>query len=219
MKSFLKNNSLVLLSYLCLLVASFVVIGSFKKTDIHLYLNSLVGNPFFDKFYFYITYLGDGNMAIVMLLLLMFYNVRIGLYCSMTFIFASLSSVGLKHFFFDDVNRPFYVFNYFEHIQLCLVDGVDVFIHNSFPSGHATQAFAIFMSLAFSLSSKKIKFLLLILAVLTAYSRVYISQHWLEDVVAGSFVGTSFSVLFYFLIFNHKKIVLLNQSLFKIKKT
>jgi len=218
LKSFLKNNALILVLYLIALTVALVLILSHNKTDLHLLINKSVGYPFIDLFFYYITYLGDGNMAIVILLLVIIYNIRIGIYCTVVCIIASLSSVGLKHFFFDDVNRPFFIFTYFEHIQLKLVDGVQLYIHNSFPSGHATQAFAIFMSLAFCLSNQKIKLLLLLLALCTAFSRVYLSQHWLQDVTAGSLVGIFFSMLFYFLLYKYPGLNKFNRSFFRGKK-
>ncbi len=199
-------------------MVAFSCILSNTKTNLHLLINAHVGNPIVDRFFYYITYLGDGNVAIVILLMILFYNIRIGIYCTASFIVASLSSVGLKHFFFDDVNRPLYIFTYFEHIQLKLVPGVQIYIHNSFPSGHATQAFAILMSLAFCLNNQKLKLSLFLLATLTAFSRVYLSQHWLQDVTAGSLVGIAFSVLFYFLIFSRPQLMKFNKAILNSKK-
>lgn len=218
MKVLFKNNAIILIPYFLLLIAISILMFAFKKTDIHLFSNQYVGNLFFDKFYYYITYLGDGNVAVALLTLLLIYNLRIGIYSTLTFVCASLTSIALKHFVFDDANRPFFIFNYFERKTLRLVDGVDVYIHNSFPSGHATQAFAILISLAFCLPNKLHKMFLFVLAVLTAYSRVYISQHWLIDITAGSLIGFGFSVLFYFLIFENHKIYRLNVSLLKLIK-
>lgn len=218
MKNFLKNNLVLLLLYLLCLVNALYYIGSYSKTDLHLKINAFVGNAAIDRFFFYITYLGDGNMAMVMLLILLFYNIRLGIYCTASFLLASLSSVGLKHFFFDDVNRPFYVFTYYEHIQLKLVDGVQIYIHNSFPSGHATQAFAIFMAMAFAANKQMGKLLLFSLALLTAFSRVYLSQHWLQDVTAGSVVGCLFSLVLFFLLFQKASLQKLNRPLIAPKK-
>jgi membrane-associated phospholipid phosphatase len=47
------------------------------------------------------------------------------------------------------------------------------------------------------------KVLLLILALLTGYSRIYLSQHFLEDVYAGSIIGVSTTFLVYYFV--HKK--------------
>ena len=218
MKSFFKNNSIILIPYLLVLGLIAYFLNQYKKTDIHLFLNDLVGTPLIDKFYYYITYLGDGNVAIVLLISILLYNIRLGIYVTLTFIVSTSISTILKHFVFDDCNRPFFIFTYFEKHTLRLVDGVDIFIHNSFPSGHATQAFAIFMSLAFCLPNKFIKILFFITACLTAYSRVYLSQHWLIDITAGSLLGFIISTLFYFLVFNNAKLITFNKSIFKLKK-
>jgi membrane-associated phospholipid phosphatase len=68
------------------------------------------------------------------------------------------------------------------------------------------------MLLAFVSSKNGMKLLFLALALLTAYSRVYLSQHWLQDVTAGSFIGTLFSCLWYYLIITRDKLPTLNKS-------
>jgi len=71
---------------------------------------------------------------------------------------------------------------------------------HSFPSGHTITAFAFFLALAFFTKRPAIHFLYFLLAVLVGYSRVYLSQHFAIDVLAGSFVGVSVTILckFYF---------------------
>jgi membrane-associated phospholipid phosphatase len=67
---------------------------------------------------------------------------------------------------------------------------------NSFPSGHSTTCFAIFTSLAlFFWKNQKLQFVLSICAILFSLTRVYLSQHFLEDVIAGSLIGTITAVL------------------------
>lgn len=206
MKSFLKNNSAVIIAYLLILATAVSVVLNYDKKDIHLKLNSMVGFAPVDYFFFTITYLGDGAVAFFMLLAIMALNVRVGVYATASFLCASLTSNALKRIFFDDVNRPFFVFNYFTNHKLKLIDGVHVYIHNSFPSGHATQAFAILMCLVFVYQKPLLKWLFFAVALLTAYSRVHLSQHWLADICAGSVVGMVFSILFYF-IFIHRNIL------------
>ena len=60
----------------------------------------------------------------------------------------------------------------------------------SFPSGHSTSAFSVFLLLTILSSKKSWGYFLLLLAVATAYSRVYLAQHFVEDVYAGSLLGT-----------------------------
>ena len=78
-----------------------------------------------------------------------------------------------------------------------LVPGVDLHHQFSFPSGHTTTAFAILV-LAGLISGKRwITFLLILLAWMVGLSRVYLSQHFLMDILAGSFIGLLSALLFY----------------------
>jgi membrane-associated phospholipid phosphatase len=214
LKDFLKNNFLILLLYLVAAGIATTYIFSYEKVDINLYVNQYVGNKFTDIFFYYITYFGDGRLAGVILLIILIYNVRIGIYAIFSFLSATIVATSLKYLFFDDENRPFYVYSYIQKHDLKYVDGVDLHIHNSFPSGHATQAFAILLCLAFVSSKQSVKVLMLFLALLTSLSRVYLSQHWLIDITAGSFIGIVFSIVYYYAFIHKDKFQKLNRSLF-----
>jgi membrane-associated phospholipid phosphatase len=121
----------------------------------------------------------------------------------------------LKHLISHD--RPVSVFENYPDLELPLVPGVDMYHGNSFPSGHASTFFmfctccVILMAIHCIREGKlrdlktKILFnatllLLLIFAALGAYSRVYISQHFLSDICVGSIIGftTPFLMLYLF---------------------
>lgn len=215
---FLKDNGWLLAIYALLFGTAMWFILNYDKVAVHIYLNRFVGNQFLNIFFYYITYFGDGLVAPFMLLLILVYNVRMGIYATASFLSASLFSQLLKHFFFDEVNRPSFIFNYYNSYPLTYVDGVDRYIHNSFPSGHATQAFAIFMCLAFLTKSNFLKALFFSAALLTAFSRVYLSQHWLTDITAGSFIGLFFSALFYYVFISQNKLAKLDTPITALKK-
>ena len=59
----------------------------------------------------------------------------------------------------------------------------------SFPSGHAATAFAL-STFALFTKTKKLWPLLMVLAFMTAFARVYICDHWPSDVFAGAIIGT-----------------------------
>ncbi len=68
----------------------------------------------------------------------------------------------------------------------------DILYNHSFPSGHTTGAFSFFCFLACTMPIKY-KFwgiLFFILALSTAYARVYLAAHFFKDVYFGSIIGT-----------------------------
>ncbi|MBI5219069.1 MAG: phosphatase PAP2 family protein [Bacteroidia bacterium] len=150
-----------------------------------------------DIFFYYLTYLGDGIFAVTVIMLMLFIRFR-------NFFFMGLSalvSLGvvqiLKNYVFADELRPHAYFDWVKPYKLHFVDGVDINGFNSFPSGHTMSAFCIFFGLALIIKNKWLKFLFLIIAVLTGYSRVYLSEHFLIDIVAGSFIGVFFTLIIY----------------------
>ena len=123
----------------------------------------------------------------------------------------------LKHLFSFD--RPVSVFEHYEHLALPLVQGVNMHHGNSFPSGHASTFFMFctccMIILAYYHSRKdrthnprtrillKTSFvLLLVFAAIGAYSRVYLSQHFLSDVCVGSIIGFITPFLMFYLCRN-----------------
>jgi undecaprenyl-diphosphatase len=62
----------------------------------------------------------------------------------------------------------------------------------SFPSGHATTAFAA--AAAVGLLHPRLRWPLLALAAVVGFSRVYLGVHWGLDVIAGAALGTAIGV-------------------------
>jgi undecaprenyl-diphosphatase len=65
---------------------------------------------------------------------------------------------------------------------------------SSFPSGHAMIVFSIVPFLMKNFPKQKYYFILL--AVLVAFSRIYLNVHYLSDIVAGAFLGYLIGVIF-----------------------
>jgi membrane-associated phospholipid phosphatase len=66
---------------------------------------------------------------------------------------------------------------------------------HSFPSGHSASAFALFFSLAHITRQRSWEVFWLIMAVAVSYSRVYLSQHFLIDILGGSLIGIIAGIL------------------------
>ena len=172
-------------------------ISIYSKIDNHLFFNQFVGNPFVDSIFKYLTYLGDGFFVVFIALIWSMKNLRQSLILLITYGIAGGLVGILKNYVFD-VPRPHFVFDYFhKDIFVKYVEGVEVLALNSFPSGHSTSAMVLFTCFAFYFSNPAMKFLMSILGILVAFSRVYLSQHWINDITAGTFIGWSITFIFY----------------------
>jgi membrane-associated phospholipid phosphatase len=207
MKSLLKENRITLFFLFLLLLAAFTILLTTDKINTHLQINSFVNRYLFIDFFFkYITYLGDGLLILILSCLVLFFNIRLGFALLVSYGIASLISTTLKHWVFPNMNRPFFVFQWLDKRPLKLVEGVDMYIHNSFPSGHATAAFVFFMTLSFFLKSKTAKVTCVCIAGIAAFSRVYLSQHFLMDITGGAILGSSIAIIVaYFFFYKGEK--------------
>ena len=218
MKALIKHNYIYIILYIALLAVVGYILLNIDKVPLHRKMNTYVGNSFIDQFLAYATHLGDGLFAVLIAIVFSFKNVRISLYILLSYAGAGIVSYILKHWIYYEVTRPHFVFQYYVREKLQLIDGVDVVAFHSFPSGHALSAFALFFCLLFVSNYHFSKVVFFLLAVLAAYSRVHLSQHWLVDVYVGSFIGVCFSVLLYVVFYSSAKWPQLNVSLLELLK-
>lgn len=106
-----------------------------------------------------------------------------------------LVSSFFKFVLFPDVPRPSIFFE--GHKILALVDGVQMLDLNSFPSGHSIAAFALGTFISLMLQKNSYSLMLFVMASLTALSRVYLAQHFLIDIMAGSLIGIIIATAYY----------------------
>lgn len=188
---------------------------SYDKVRLHTFINYMVGNPVIDNFYKYFTHVGDGIFAVIIGVLLLFKNVREGMYVLISYALAGSTASLIK--WSENYTRPHHVFSYYKkHITIRYVDGIEMLGENSFPSGHSTTAFVLFTSLALITKNQLLKIVFLVLALNAAFSRTYLSQHWLVDITAGSIIGLAYATIIYFVFYNNPKIISnLNHPLLK----
>lgn len=171
---------------LYIMLVTFFIFGAtllFLKTnsEIFLFLNGL-HNDIFDQFFKIATYLGDGLFYAFVIILLFFIRFGYALDFGLSAGLSSLFVQSGKRLFFADAKRPLaQLGSELVHI----VEGVDVHMARSFPSGHSTSAMLVFFFLALIVKNKLLKVSLLILAFIGGYSRIYLSQHFFKDVYAG----------------------------------
>jgi membrane-associated phospholipid phosphatase len=183
-----KNISLkikwFITAYFILLIITVLVLILFSKTDIHLWVNKH-NSLFLDTFFKYITWLGDGIIIVIISLLLLFYNLRTSILVFSTYVISGILIQIIKRIVQSP--RPK---TYFEGIyNLHFVEGIKMYTTNSFPSGHSASAFALFLCMAIIVKNKWLQMICTLTAALIAYSRIYLSQHFLLDVTVGSVIG------------------------------
>ncbi len=191
-----KNETFLLFSGAALLAAS---VFSLVQTQMNI---SLALNQFHNKLFDYLCYFGthagDGLFAITLGLILLFTRFHSGILVLLAYAFSSGLTQILKHLVFDDVHRPLWHLERLSDVMYYLPPGAEHVYNNSFPSGHTTTAFAIFSMLSFITENKFYKGLFFAAAIIVAFSRVYLLQHFLVDTMAGASIGLLFSIFIYF---------------------
>lgn len=204
-----KENKAFLLPYGFAVGVAFYFLLSNNKEVLHLAMNKY-HFTFSDSFFKYVTHLGDGFAAILVVIILLFFSYRKSFMLLSSFLAGGLIVQIMKRFIFSDMDRPI---RYFKDLsQLNLIEGVTLHGANAFPSGHTASAFTLFFCLAIFVKKSYAKVALCVIAILVAFSRVYLSQHFLEDVVAGSLVGVVVVAPFYHWIYLSER-KWLNKSL------
>lgn len=208
----MKTLSLYCIAYLLLLMLVFGLQYVYPKMELHLLLNSC-HTELQDVFFKYYTILAEWPLYVLALLPLFWKKKEITIFFALCELSGGAILQILKHTL--SFERPICAFENCQNVVLPLVQGVDMHHGNSFPSGHASTFFVFCTCCAIILAyrykkhephSRKAWLLfnlsllaLLILAALGAYSRVYLSQHWLSDVCVGSIIGfITPCLMFYF---------------------
>jgi len=201
-RKFLKTNATVIIAYGFLLAVAGIVQIFCRQGIVILWVNKH-HSAWADVFFKYATYLGDGRFCVAVGLVALGWSRRKGALILATFVVSGLVSQLIKTQFFSQEPRPGQYFAKTLH-YLHRVEGVELHLWNSFPSGHTTSAFALYTLLVFWAKSPILKCFWLLLAVVVAYSRMYLLQHFLVDVWAGSLLGTAVAVIFYQQFLNEK---------------
>lgn len=178
-----------LLPWVVFLVVAGIALSVFSVSEIHLAINAR-NNAFLDWLMPWVTLGADGWTIVVACLLMIAWHRRAGIFISVAALFTSSVTWLLKSTIFFGTPRPKWYFTHTEKFDLHYVPGVVNWEYDSFPSGHTTVAFAFFFAIALCIRQRQMAALLFVAAISVAYSRVYLSQHFLLDVYFGSVIGT-----------------------------
>ena len=188
---------------------AFAIIFLNNKIELHSTFNKF-HTTVLDNLAPILTHVGDGLFLILIGVVFLFIELRISILFFISFLITSGLVQFLKHFVFDGMMRPMYFFQ--NDNSFHTIEGFRYHFDNSFPSGHATSCFVLFTILAYYFTSKiSLQILFLVCAITFALTRVYLSQHFLNDVLAGSIIGTLFA--HYLWIFLYPRLERFNKSI------
>ena len=156
--------------------------------------------PLLDMLFVFLTRLVEGWGLTIVGIVLLLWRLKYLLLYLIDLLLLTVIVQFLKHQVFPERLRPSLFFG--EHYPLHFVQGVPVFTHYSFPSGHTALAFSVFFLLAILLKRTWASFVLLSLAFGVGLSRMYLLQHFWIDVYFGSLIGILVTLLVYILLQN-----------------
>lgn len=207
-----KILSVYVVAYLILLSTILGMLYVYPKLELHLMLNSH-HTGIQDTFFPYFSILAEGPLYVLALLPMLWKKFRLTLFFALCELSAGTILQVLKHIISHP--RPVSAFEEYSDAVLPVVQGVDLHHSNSFPSGHASTFFVFctccVLLLAYRYGQKVrqnsqescilpcvLAVLLVAFAALGAYSRIYLSQHFLSDVCVGSIIGVVTPLLMYY---------------------
>lgn len=211
--------------YFALLMLVLGLQYAYPKVELHMMANSY-HTSIQDTFFKYYSMMAEWPLYALALLPLFWKKIGMTVFFALSELTGGAILQILKHLICYD--RPVSVFESHPDLVLPLVQGVNMHHSNSFPSGHASTFFvfctccAIIMTYHYHVKKSNhvnhrecflinlSMVVLFIMAALGAYSRVYLSQHFLSDVCMGSVIGFTSPCLIY--CFARNKIMKLNKG-------
>lgn len=151
-------------------------------------------HPFYlDVFFINYTFIGDGIFACCFIAIMFFYFKRkqFGFALLYSFLISGSAVQLIKNLLGSSSPKL-----YFESgTYLNILDGIALSEISGLPSGHTAAAFAIVTVMVLMVKNKNLQLLFLMLAILAGYSRIYLAQHFLQDVIIGGLLGTCSGIL------------------------
>ncbi len=195
---FVSNRSF-LLPYLFFVILGYIIQASVSKPELFMWVNGH-HSEFLDAFFPIYTMIGDGFAMTLITIGLLFVRFRYSVITASAYLFTSVVAQILKRIFGEP--RPS---KFFEGINpIRTIQDYPIYEWNSFPSGHSVSAFALAAVLSYLLPYRYRGYVILPFALLAAFSRVYLSQHFFQDVVAGSILGVMLTFILIWAFENSK---------------
>jgi len=182
----LKRHLYFVIAFLILVIICSYIQFTNSKAELFLWTN-IRHNEFFDRFFRYCTMIGDVFTMLIVTIGMLFIRYRFAVLAGLAYAYTSVIVQTLKRIF--NSPRPSKFFEGLNPIRT--IQDYPLYEWNSFPSGHSTSAFALAVVLTYLLPYKRRHWVIIPIAMLTAFSRVYLSQHFFQDVFAGAVLGVT----------------------------
>jgi membrane-associated phospholipid phosphatase len=146
-----------------------------------------------DGFFVLFTNLGNG-LFVIGLMVIMMTRKKIGwsMQTGISFLVSGLVVQLFKHLMHSPRPRV-----YFGPNEIRYIHGVTGTGYSSFPSGHTATIFALTTLLSFYFPGRRNGILFFLIAALTGFSRIYLSQHFPIDILGGLLTGVLTSIAVY----------------------
>ncbi|QEM11955.1 phosphatase PAP2 family protein [Mucilaginibacter rubeus] len=171
--------------YLILLATCLTIKLLYSRETIFFTVNSW-NQPWLDAIEPYITDIGDGTTAVVLSLFMLLFSYRSWLLLASSYAITSIVAQILKYIYIAP--RPKLYFES-QWSRVHTVEGVYILEKYSFPSGHTVSAFSAALVITYLCKNKGWGSPALFVAIMVGYSRMYLTEHFYEDVLAGSAIG------------------------------
>jgi membrane-associated phospholipid phosphatase len=182
------RNAVLFSLLLALLVVVFLLI--YGKENSFLVINKY-NSPQFDYVFQYWTYLGDGMIWVPLFVYVLLFKRDYFVAVLAGLIICTAFTQFLKHVAFPNDFRPIVILTN----KVRVIPGYYMNRMHSFPSGHTSTAFTLALLSAFIAKKNFWVYFFPLIAFFVGYSRVYLAQHFVTDVLAGMFVGVISSYL------------------------
>ncbi len=198
MKTLLRKTILFLtVQFVFVLLISILLLNK-TKTEAQVLANHFYAD-FFDYTFYILTHSVEfWGCLIIYILVATFKNFKFAIIGLTTYAISGLVTQILKRNIFSEFKRPTVNID-----NLRLIPEFFEYEQNqnfSFPSGHTTVAFSIFIFMTLLAKNRNWGLLFGALACLVAYSRVYLSQHYFIDILVGSLIGSLVTVISFWVL-------------------
>ena len=175
------SNLTILVGLLLIAVSAYL-----GRISVFLFLNT-DGGAFMDQFFKWTTWGAEGWVWIPYFIVVVAWFKKDLKLIVLNFLLSTLITQISKHVIWENINRP--IVSGIPLNEIHTVPGLVTHAYNSFPSGHTATAFTLFLLTVYLFPTKWVFAIGVIYAIICAYSRVYLGQHFPMDLGGGMLVA------------------------------